>query len=320
MVYQYPQMYETGQRNLEFNTRLLLYWLGTGIYQAFVVFFGVFFIWGKDTMFTNGHVEGMYGFGAFCYFAVIFTVNLRLALECRYWTVFTYVFLIVCTAIWLPWMAIEGGVQKFITDGIMYHVAFHLWTTGAFWLGVLFIVVLGIFPVVAIEYLRRQLRPQNYQIIQELKRLARLERERKAIELGGGRVGIFKSRKAIRKAMRSASAERDPKYNEQVDSKSPDIDHLDLESKFTGFAFAPDTSTHDTLSHEFNNQNTTRKSQMIATRLTGYAFAPDDNANETLSHEFVNQNTSKKSKPVKQNSSSSSSSAKPQKTTLPYPQ
>ena len=54
MIYQYPQMYETGQKNLEvchsflpsslsmflalsqFNLKLLFYWLGTGVYEAFV--------------------------------------------------------------------------------------------------------------------------------------------------------------------------------------------------------------------------------------------------------------------------------------------
>jgi hypothetical protein len=120
--------------------------------------------------------------------------------------------------------------------------------------------------------------------------------------------------------MRATERERDhDKFAEQVDSKS-ETDSLDLESRFTGFAFAPDTSASETLSHEFSNQNTSRKSEAYAKRLTGYAFAPDENANETLSHEFVNQNTSKKGKPRSSSSSSPSSSKRSQKTQLPFPQ
>lgn len=131
-----------------------------------VVFFAVYLMYTTGTINTDGQSSDVFFFGAFCFFAVILTVNVRLALETRYFTFLTYIFLfrmflssyktiltgnLVCPFIWFPWLALEGGVPVFITDSIMYGVGAKLWTAGVFWLGVLFVVVLCMVPVVAIE-------------------------------------------------------------------------------------------------------------------------------------------------------------------------
>jgi len=175
LLIKFPPLYETGQKSQEFSFRLLFYWLGTGVYQAFMIFFGAYLLWTNGVIAQAGHSDGVMTFGALCYWSVILTVNARLALEVRYWTWVTAFFVIACAFIWLCWMALIGAFPYFLTDGSMFAIAGNLFNLPTFWVAVAFLVILAIFPVVAVEYLLRNYRPRNAHIIQEI---ARMERKR----------------------------------------------------------------------------------------------------------------------------------------------
>jgi len=229
MVRRYPQLYEDGQKKHDFSIRLLLYWLCTGIYQAFVIFFGMYLVYKYGLIQEDGKSTGMLSLGNLCYFAVICTVAIRLALEIRFWTVFHYIAVIGCVLIWFPWIGIVSGSETFITDGFMYRVGFHLFQGAVFWLAVLCFTVLCDAPSLAIEYYRREYYPKNNQVVQEIQRLQRRGMAPKDVEM------------------------------EEVQSVPPKQVGAERKNSFTGFAFAPDNNPHEAIDHKHQHQNTSQK-------------------------------------------------------------
>lgn len=114
--------------------------------------------------------EGIWELGDACYASVVVTVTFRLALEIHTWTWYIICanftvadhwcrLSVICTfgsmACWFFWMLLIGALPIFITDGTMYRVPYHAFNTSVFWLSVIMVSMLCIFPVMAVSYYKR---------------------------------------------------------------------------------------------------------------------------------------------------------------------
>lgn len=164
-VEEYPQLYESGQKNHEFSLKLLWAWIGFGIYQSIVIFFITFFTYYRGTTQLDGTVADLFSAGTTAYTAMIVIVNFVLMLEFNYWVVWSHVFAWGSILIWFLFMLVY---QLFpINQNEMYHITFNLWGSPTYWLTVLCVTVISILPFLCYKVFRRNMYPENFHIIQE---------------------------------------------------------------------------------------------------------------------------------------------------------
>mmetsp|Transcript_33556 Transcript_33556/g.84499 ORF Transcript_33556/g.84499 Transcript_33556/m.84499 type:complete len:1400 (-) Transcript_33556:257-4456(-) len=171
---EYPELYATTARMRRADTfRKFGYWTASGVWHSLVVFWvPLAALLGAHSF--NGHIGGLYSFGAAVFTCCIITVNYKIALITHFWTWIMH----VCTwaisiGLWFVFFALAGEVYHLIPAlGLfpdLLGVYRFLYTSAAFWLGV---VVLA--PVVAIlpDFLYRAamlaFRPTEINIFQEL--------------------------------------------------------------------------------------------------------------------------------------------------------
>lgn len=246
----YPQLYETGQKQQEFSMKILYLWLLTGVIHSIAIFF--------MNLFAHGFSEGIWELGEACYASVVVTVTFRLALEIHTWTWISVICTFGSMACWFFWMLLIGAVPKFITDGTMYQVPNHVFNTGIFWLSVLLVSMLCIFPDMAIIYYKRTYFPEKYHIVQEEALLEgsglaassnNLSDHLHLIPHVPGLASPAQSF-AIKRVMNAMSGPAHLPSSASVES---------LE-RFTGFAFSDELGANEKLKYSFKRQNTEAKS------------------------------------------------------------
>lgn len=160
-------------------------------------------------------------------------------------------------ACWFVWMLLIGAVPKFITDGTMYAVPYHVFDTAMFWLSVVFVSMLCVFPDMAIIYYKRTYMPEKYHIVQEevlleksgLSASTHLSDHLHLIPHVSGLASPAQSF-AIKRVMNTISSPAHLPSSASVES---------LE-RFTGFAFSDELGANEKLKYSFKRQNTEAKS------------------------------------------------------------
>jgi phospholipid-translocating P-type ATPase (flippase) len=89
----FPQLYEHGQRDKSFRPRVFWTWVGNAIWHSLAVYGLTITSTSNDNWLVGGgytgRTAGIYDAGMVTFTAVVFVVNLRLALSTRYFTVWT---------------------------------------------------------------------------------------------------------------------------------------------------------------------------------------------------------------------------------------
>jgi len=238
----YPQLYESGQKQQEFSMRLLYLWLLTGVKDSLAIFF--------FNIYAHGILEGIWELGLGTYASVVVTVTFRLALEIHTWTWITAVCTFGSMACWFFWMLIIGACPMFITDGTMFRVPYHTFATCVFWLTVLLVSMLCVFPSMAIIYVFRTYLPENYHIVQEEVKLENERSELLASDIVLPTVTRVPAQSfAIKRAMNAMTSPVQLSTSASMES---------LE-RFTGFAFSDEQGATEKLSYSFKRQNTEGK-------------------------------------------------------------
>uniref|UniRef100_A0AAJ7UDE7 Phospholipid-transporting ATPase n=1 Tax=Petromyzon marinus TaxID=7757 RepID=A0AAJ7UDE7_PETMA len=108
-----PALYRTIRRNALLSRRPFVCWTLLGLLHAFLFFFGSVALLGDGVALkSNGEVFGHWELGTLVFTVLVVTVNLKLALDTRYWT----------------W------VNHFVTWGtLIFYVAFSLFYGGVHW-------------------------------------------------------------------------------------------------------------------------------------------------------------------------------------------
>lgn len=171
MVFEHPQLYQTGVRKVYFNFKVFWGWVLNAIWQSLVLYGFVALTFTHANSFYSGRAIDLFSMGTVSYTCVVFTVNLKLALEIRYWTWPNHLFLwgsIVAYCLWLIVYGVLFDNPTVDAGSDLFYVIFHLVTTPLFWFTIIIVPWICLIRDVTWKYIVRTNLPRSYHIIQEI--------------------------------------------------------------------------------------------------------------------------------------------------------
>ncbi|GAM29207.1 hypothetical protein SAMD00019534_123830 [Acytostelium subglobosum LB1] len=231
----YPQLYKSGQKDSEFNLKILWIWLGEALCHSVVIFFCVraIFMHGGPLL-TNGLNLDFWCMGELMFILVVWTVSLKLALETRYWTWLTHFSIWGSMLIWFLWQAILASLYNASSSasGDLYFTAFKLWSSALFWLALACIPIICLIPDSLYKIIQRDVTPYPYQIVQEIEKVKGKPDPMVFVEkgLGAGPQGTIEEFKVSDANNKDKKKKRIPFFTWIKSSK--------VSKKNTGFAFS----------------------------------------------------------------------------------
>lgn len=196
----YPQLYASLTRaSARVSYKTFIGWILSGLWQAFVLFFGsVMLFGGADGFFSaqadmvshiynrTDDIDALYStwgstmlprtdidvftLGAFIYSVVVVVVTLRLLLESSYVTWVNHLTLWGSIIVYIAFMLVYTATF-IVTPYDLYWTFYSLVVEPLFWAGLLLLTVTALVPDLFFKFLRRQLYPMDWQIIQEEEKL-----------------------------------------------------------------------------------------------------------------------------------------------------
>jgi len=188
----YPQAYKDNQSGRWFTMTLFWLWMANAIYVSIVLFFGARYAFELGTINRDGTTYGLWEIGTLVYTLVVLTVNLKLAVETKYWTVYSHIGLWGSILVWFIWLTTYCALD-FLPELSMYWIIYRLYATTLLWLALLLLPVVALLPDFCVQYYCSQYIPQNYQIIKEVEALEIAEEQPSPSNIIGSLVGLLKS-------------------------------------------------------------------------------------------------------------------------------
>eukprot|EP01094_Clydonella_sp_ATCC50884_P011096 TRINITY_DN2089_c0_g2_i2.p1 TRINITY_DN2089_c0_g2~~TRINITY_DN2089_c0_g2_i2.p1 ORF type:complete len:464 (-),score=123.71 TRINITY_DN2089_c0_g2_i2:333-1724(-) len=167
----FPELYHETRRNESFRVWRFCKWLGFGFYDAIVMYFFIaYWMFGEGSPIDgSGRNVGLWESSTVLYTCILLVVNLRVALHTKTWNVFSWIVWIGSLLIWFPFICIYCSyVAVLVREPQMYGVVYPLLASAHYWLPVLLTATVCIFPDVLIRYLKRELWPSAFHIVQEM--------------------------------------------------------------------------------------------------------------------------------------------------------
>jgi len=174
MVLKHPKLYETGPKKYYFNFKLFWGWVANAIFQSLILYGFVALTFTHSNTFHSGRAIDLFTLGTVSYTCVVLTVNLKLALEIRYWTWVNHLFLWGSIVAYIVWLLVYGVF--FQNDTVdagsdIYYSIYHLFTTPLFWFTIIIVPLICLYRDFTWKYIVRTNLPKSYHIIQELEML-----------------------------------------------------------------------------------------------------------------------------------------------------
>ena len=160
----YPQLYKSGPNNEHFNIRLLIGYIGEGCLHSLVLYYFSVFSFDHSTL-EDGTDNDQWIASTAMYTAVVILVNFKIALKTTTWIPISHIALWASIASWFVWCLLYTSTVGFNPD--MYWVFYRLLFMGNFWLVMLLIPVGCLIQDFVWEYIRREFRFNQADIIQE---------------------------------------------------------------------------------------------------------------------------------------------------------
>ncbi|KAJ3584846.1 hypothetical protein NHX12_015341, partial [Muraenolepis orangiensis] len=130
-----PTLYRDISKNCLLRWPIFIYWTLLGVYDAVVMFFGVYFLFDNTTFTSNGQMFGNWTFGTL------------LVLDTHYWTWINHfviwgslVFFVVFSLLW------GGIIWPFLNYQRMYYVFMQMLSSGPAWLSIILLITAGLLP------------------------------------------------------------------------------------------------------------------------------------------------------------------------------
>ncbi|DBB09563.1 hypothetical protein WJX82_007159 [Trebouxia sp. C0006] len=175
-VMRHPQLYrETMNIRRHDFVATLTRWLLEGLWHGIVCFFVPLLALGQSR--RNGTVDGIFSYGVATYTALIIITNLKVAIRTHYFTWINVTMISLSIGCWLPALygfSSIGPLQRTLTD--MVELGPHLFSTPAFWLGVVFCApIMALLLDFILSSWQQQRHPLGRQIFQELEQMGRVD-------------------------------------------------------------------------------------------------------------------------------------------------
>uniref|UniRef100_A0A8C0XUH0 Phospholipid-transporting ATPase n=1 Tax=Castor canadensis TaxID=51338 RepID=A0A8C0XUH0_CASCN len=146
----YPELYKTSQNALDFNTKVFWVHCLNGLFHSVILFWFPLKALQYGTVFGNGKTSDYLLLGNFVYTFVVITVCLKAGLETSHWTWFSHIAIWGSIALWVVFFGIYSSLWPAVPMAPdMSGEAAMLFSSGVFWMGLLFIPVASLLLDVA---------------------------------------------------------------------------------------------------------------------------------------------------------------------------
>eukprot|EP00897_Mesotaenium_endlicherianum_P007081 jgi/Mesen1/6400/ME000329S05566 len=173
----FPILYSQGPRNVFFSWKRILGWMINGLYVACVSFWFAIAAYDKQALRKSGQVADLAPLGVALYTAIVWTVNVQMALIIDHYT-------------WIHHLFIWGSIVLYYLFAIVYGFMPVTYSTTAYkvfteelapspiyWLTTLLLPVAALLPYFLYKVVQTQLYPLDHQIVQELSHIRKADVE-----------------------------------------------------------------------------------------------------------------------------------------------
>jgi len=164
LIMKYPQIYRELCKGLYLTRKTMFGWMFTATYHSAVIFFSIFLT--TDVLNSTGRIGGIFVFSTCAATAGIVSILCKAMLSRHHWVWPSVVAYILSVVALFALFSIENSFVNLFPA--YYKVMNTAVGTPFFWLNILIVSGICTLPEVAIEYIKRQYFPYNWQIIQEL--------------------------------------------------------------------------------------------------------------------------------------------------------
>nr|XP_046164134.1 LOW QUALITY PROTEIN: phospholipid-transporting ATPase IA-like [Oncorhynchus gorbuscha] len=165
----YPELYKTSQNALGFNTKVFWAHCLNGLLHSVILFWLPLLIFQHDTVSWNGKTPDYLLLGNMVYTFVVITVCLKAGLETSSWTLFSHIAIWGSVFLWVLFFWLYSTLWPVIAIAPdMSGQAEMLFTSGVFWMSLLFIPVTSLLSDVAFRVVKRSFWKNLVDEVQEL--------------------------------------------------------------------------------------------------------------------------------------------------------
>ncbi|KAG9090083.1 hypothetical protein FRC06_001230 [Ceratobasidium sp. 370] len=161
----FPQLYKRGILGLEYTQTKFWAYMFDGLYQSAVVYFIPYFVWTNPpaVSWTGKGIDSLADFGTTVSVAAIFSANIYVGINTRYWTILTWIVTLGSMAVLLIWIAVYSQFESVdFNDEISI-----LFSTMPFWGSVVLSICVAITPRYLVKFFTQAYMPLDKDIIRE---------------------------------------------------------------------------------------------------------------------------------------------------------
>ncbi|KAG1676697.1 putative phospholipid-transporting ATPase IF [Nymphon striatum] len=148
-----PALYKTLSRNAKLSPARFFIWVFIGIWHSLVFFFGVYFLYSNDVLQSKGETDGMLTFGTLVFHICVITVNLKLCLHTRYWTIVFFLSIVASVLGFILFSFLYCGIKWPLpiegSQTALYWVYMQLFISPNSHLCTIMLIVIALIPDVA---------------------------------------------------------------------------------------------------------------------------------------------------------------------------
>uniref|UniRef100_A0A673HLY2 Phospholipid-transporting ATPase n=1 Tax=Sinocyclocheilus rhinocerous TaxID=307959 RepID=A0A673HLY2_9TELE len=170
----YPELYKTSQNAMGFNTKVFWAHCLNGLFHSVILFWFPLKAFQHDTVFGNGKTPDYLLLGNMVYTFVVITVCLKAGLETSSWTMFSHIAIWGSIGLWVVFFGIYSSIWPLIPLAPdMSGEADMMFSSGVFWMGLIFIPITSLVFDVAYKVMKRVCFKTLVDEVQELEALSK---------------------------------------------------------------------------------------------------------------------------------------------------
>ncbi|KAF4104914.1 hypothetical protein G5714_014245 [Onychostoma macrolepis] len=170
----YPELYKTSQNAMGFNTKVFWAHCLNGLFHSVILFWFPLKAFQHDTVFGNGKTPDYLLLGNMVYTFVVITVCLKAGLETSSWTMFSHIAIWGSIGLWVVFFGIYSSLWPLIPLAPdMSGEADMMFSSGVFWVGLIFIPITSLVFDVAYKVMKRVCFKTLVDEVQELEALSK---------------------------------------------------------------------------------------------------------------------------------------------------
>ncbi|GAM27899.1 hypothetical protein SAMD00019534_110750 [Acytostelium subglobosum LB1] len=168
----FPELYQDGPMLAHFNFRMFFFTILSALYQSLCIFFVPVLSMNRGIIYGDGHNIDEFYMGVLVFTCLVFTVNFKVALETLTWTWVSIVAFLGSLILYFGWTLIACS---FGIGGDWYNIDLlsSLYSSGYFYLNVILVVIVALYPEYVIKYVHRSYYPNMKDVVQEMERKKR---------------------------------------------------------------------------------------------------------------------------------------------------